>query len=199
MRRKLTIVLAVLASAGAALVAEAQPGTSGAPEHRTFAIFLFPDYAWLDGERLETVQALHGQFDTFARAVSKRNTAIWLPAEGLAAAGAPSIEKSMTYCQRFGLDVLAGPYIVFTQIHPDYWKPRVHEKYYITLRGLDRAGVLTILTRLTEEMRSSNPNLRSLLLIELRERLRTTLTGMGLIERLISETPGAEPVIVASR
>jgi hypothetical protein len=138
--RKLLIVTILLAGSLLPQLATAQAptpvfGDGPIPDRpfTTWSLFLMCNPEWLLGKQASTLREVFWAYRAFGRTSGSRHAAVWfltskLGADPTSVAADPKnldINRSVTYCQRFGLVSSEGPHIVVTTKHPDRWTPEV--------------------------------------------------------------------------
>jgi hypothetical protein len=97
---------------------------------RTWSLFLMCNPEWLLDQKAEALGKVFDAYLAFGRTSGRDHAAVWFVNQkmgvgdpGRVAADPKNIdvERSVTYCQRFGLVPSEGPHVVVTTTYPDRW------------------------------------------------------------------------------
>jgi hypothetical protein len=167
--------LAVLAVAAMLLpvVATAQApapvfGDGPIPEQpfTSWSLFLPCNPEWLVAARADALRQVFESYRAFALTTGSRHAAVWfvkaVPGERTSVAENPQnldVERSVRYCERFGLAASEGPHLVVTTVHPDRWRPDAAAAggdpiVILALAQSAPADIAKLLTRLNDQVRA---------------------------------------------
>lgn len=136
---KLVIVIILLVNLLGFQLATAQNlapvfGDGPIPEQpfRTWSLFLMCNLEWVLDKRAAALGQVFDAYLAFGQTSGREHAAVWFVTEKMDA-GDPwrvaanpksiDVERSVTYCKRFGLVSSEGPHIVVTTTYPDRWAP----------------------------------------------------------------------------
>ena len=99
------------------------------PWFRSWSLFLVCNPEWLLEQHVSDLWEVFTAYTAFGRTSGSHHAAVWFvtsksggtPVDVAQDPRSLDIERSVTYCQRFGLRPSEGPHIVVTTVHPDRW------------------------------------------------------------------------------
>ncbi len=132
----------------------------------SWSLFLPCNPAWLVDRQANALREVFAAYRAFAMTSGPRHAAVWFvrprPGERTSVAAAPEnldIERSASYCQRFGLVPSEGPHVIVTTTHPDRWAPGTSAPggsgdpvVILALGGSGPADVVRLLARLNDQV-----------------------------------------------
>lgn len=135
----------------------------------SYSLFLIPDDRWRRGDFADERAALWEAFFSFGRSIGDSHAAIWF----LDQEDNVDFLRSQEYCRQFRLSYNDGPYVVTMKKRPDLLEPD-DEIVVIRMGGIAPNRVLTILNRLSQDLRTSGEIGTGILVYEeLKQRILT--------------------------
>lgn len=143
-------------------------GPIPAEPYTSWSLFLPCNPEWLVDKRADALRQVFEAYRALARTTGPRHAAVWFvkPVEGRRgnAAANPQrldVERSVLYCNQFGLAAAEGPHVVVTIVHPDHWRPDAPGTPVagdpMVILALARSApddITRLLTRLTDQIRA---------------------------------------------
>jgi hypothetical protein len=143
-------------------------GPVPAEPYTSWSLFLPCNPEWLIDKQAEALRKVFEAYRALARTTGPRHAAVWFvkPVDGERGSVAANpqnldVERSVLYCDRFGLAAAEGPHVVVTIVHPDRWRadaagtPVAGDP--IVILSLARSApddITRLLTRLTDQIRA---------------------------------------------
>jgi hypothetical protein len=134
----------------------------------SYSLFLIPDDRWRD----TATASLWDAFLSFSRSIGDNHAGIWF----LDQDNKPDVLRSQEYSRQFGLGYNDGPFVVTVRKRPDLLEPG-DEVVVIRMNGISQDRVLTVLNRLSRDLRSGDISTGGLVFEEIKQRLMTLATN----------------------